>query len=227
MSLAPIDYWMIRPRSIERSVPVKQAVTEGAEKPKTGTVRAVQMSVKKYRHFVAHGWLHRGDHRHRLIRVGGTEVPTCKSRLRGIKYISVICATAVLSGCTTLESIDLPPDQLQARIREGNLLQPGEIVSISTVDREYNDISIAAVTDKILSYEEVIQTKDNTADENTFEANQVAKSHTVVIPIDEIVKVTKKEPTAIGYAAGITAGAAIGWMVVALPLAIVTAMLAL
>lgn len=38
------------------------------------------------------------------------------------------------SGCTTLQSTQLPPDELRYGIRSGSLVQPGDEISVVTVD---------------------------------------------------------------------------------------------
>ncbi len=128
-------------------------------------------------------------------------------KIVGITLVFLILSNSV--GCSTVESIDLPDQQLQEQIRTGKIIQPGDIVTIVTPDKSYEDIRVTALREDSLHYEKNVLTDTDTIDENTFEKGQVVEHQTFEIPISEIVAVEKKEATAIGTAAVVT-GAVVG-----------------
>ena len=60
--------------------------------------------------------------------------------------VAWLVAAAVLSaGCTTLKAKRLPPEALQAQIRDGSILQAGDEASIVTEDGKEHVIKVSAV----------------------------------------------------------------------------------
>ena len=53
--------------------------------------------------------------------------------------VLLLAASLVGSGCTTLQSTQLPPEDLRYGIRSGSLVQPGDELSVVTADgKEYS-----------------------------------------------------------------------------------------
>ena len=73
----------------------------------------------------------------------GCEVP---------RWVAWLVAAAMLSGgCTTVKSKQLPPEALQAQIRNGSIVQTGDEVSVVTRDGEEHTFKVSAVgTDAIV-----------------------------------------------------------------------------
>ena len=102
------------------------------------------------------------------------------------KIVGITLAFLILSnsvGCSTVESIDLPDQQLQEQISAGKIIQPGDIVTIVTPEKSYKDIRVTALREDSLFYEKEVLTDTDTIDENTFEKGHVVERQTFEIPI--------------------------------------------
>ena len=59
-----------------------------------------------------------------------------------LAFVFVIAAI----GCTTLEPIEMPPEELQEYISEGDLIEPGDVVKVVTSDGERHKFKVTATT---------------------------------------------------------------------------------
>lgn len=73
-------------------------------------------------------------------------------QLRWPRLVAWLVAAAMLGGgCTTLKSNQLPPEALQAQIRNGSIVQTGDEVSVVTKDGAEQTFIVSAVgTDAIV-----------------------------------------------------------------------------
>jgi len=83
-------------------------------------------------------------------------------------FISVLVIINLI-GCTTLQTIEAPPDKLHEQIRHENLVKVGDEIKIITEDEKEHQFVVTAIN------ESEIRGKD------------------VTIPIDRIVSVQKRE----------------------------------
>jgi hypothetical protein len=63
-----------------------------------------------------------------------------------MKNLAVITVASLTFGCTTLRSIDGPPERIQQEIRAGHLVGPGDRVRIVTRDGTAQSFRVADVT---------------------------------------------------------------------------------
>ena len=100
-------------------------------------------------------------------------VPGLQAR-RWPRVVAWLVAGCLCAGCTTLQSKQLPPEALQAQIRNGSVVQTGDEVSIVTKDGEEHTFRVAAVgTDAITG------TLDGGA--------------SVTVPIDDVLSLRTRE----------------------------------
>lgn len=115
-------------------------------------------------------------------------------------FLKVINFLAVLNfiGCTSLQTIEAPPDKLHEQIRHENLLKVGDKVKIVTEDQKEHEFVVTAIN------EEEIRGED------------------VTIPIDSVAAVQTRElstgKTAL-LAGGITAGTILLMVIIAIAVA--------
>jgi len=83
-------------------------------------------------------------------------------------FISVLVIINLI-GCTTLQTIEAPPDKLHEQIRHENLVKVGDEIKIITEDEKENQFVVTAIN------ESEIRGKD------------------VTVPIDSIVSLQKRE----------------------------------
>lgn len=141
---------------------------------------------------------------------------------------TAIAAFAVLASCScsTVKTVDLPPDQLHEQIASGQLVHGGDSVTITTLDGSRHDLQILEVSDDSVRGEETYVPEVAVVDEHTLEQTQVTETRVIEIPVADIVSIESREPTAIG-AAGVAAGALAGmvalWylLLIALPAALI------
>lgn len=108
------------------------------------------------------------------------------------RSVAWLVAAAMLgAGCTTVKSKQLPPEALQAQIRHGSIVRPGDQVSIVSRDGMEHTFEVSAVgTDAIVG------TQDG--------------EEGVTIPIDDVLALQTRE-----ISVGRTAAAGVGvYMVV-------------
>ena len=86
----------------------------------------------------------------------------------------LVAGAMLAGGCTTVKSKQLPPEALQAQIRNGSLVQAGDEVVIVTKDGKEHTFKVSAVgTDAIVG---------------TVEGDA-----SVTIPIDDVLALRKEE----------------------------------
>ena len=94
----------------------------------------------------------------------------------------VIAILAMLvAGCTTMREMDLPPNEVQARIRAGEIARPGERISVTTAGGKEHVLVVVESDD------------------------QVIRGASARVPIDEIVSVRTEHPS-IGKTAAAVGG---------------------
>jgi hypothetical protein len=84
------------------------------------------------------------------------------------KFISILVIINLI-GCTSLQTIEVPPDKLHEQIRRENLVKVGDKVRIITEDQKEHQFVVTAI------YEDEIRGKD------------------VTVPIDSIVTLETRE----------------------------------
>jgi hypothetical protein len=137
-----------------------------------------------------------------------------------IGFISAIISILICSGCATVKTTDLPVEQLHERIVAGEIIKPGDYATIITADGMRYSLQVLTATEYGVTGEHHVAVEDGTRDENTFEATQVVVAETIDIPITDIVGVETKDATIIGYAGGVAGGFALGYLMIALPVAL-------
>lgn len=106
---------------------------------------------------------------------------------RGPRFLAWLAAATLLcGGCTTLKSQQLPPEALQAQIRNGSIVQTGDEVNLVTRDGAEHTLIVSAVgTDAIVG---------------TLEGGA-----SIAVPIDDVLALRTRE-----ISAGRTALAGVG-----------------
>lgn len=62
--------------------------------------------------------------------------------------VSIIAFALLLGGCTSLKPVELPPEEVRSQVRSGQILQPGERVSLTTEDGTTHVFEVLEVTDR-------------------------------------------------------------------------------
>ena len=78
--------------------------------------------------------------------------PSPRRHGRTRKLISLICCT-LLVGCTSLQTLDMPADELHASLRSGEINLTGERVRIATVDGTEHKFRVTRVDDVAIHHE--------------------------------------------------------------------------
>ena len=68
-----------------------------------------------------------------------------------MKLISIMIIISLVSACTSLRPIEMPPEQLQERISAGSVISVGDSVRILTKDGENHDFKVTAISDDQIS----------------------------------------------------------------------------
>ena len=68
------------------------------------------------------------------------------------KLISLICCT-LLVGCTSLQTLDMPADELHASLRSGDINLTGERVCIATADGTEHKFRVTGVDDVAIHHD--------------------------------------------------------------------------
>jgi hypothetical protein len=113
-----------------------------------------------------------------------------------MKSISIIVMVCLVCGCTSLRSIEMPPDQLQGQISAGEIVLVGERARLITVDGEEYKITVTAVTDgRIIADDIQVPIVDVVA----VETRQVSAGKTTALVATGVI---------VGYAIGTALAAA-------------------
>jgi hypothetical protein len=67
-----------------------------------------------------------------------------------MRRFTPFAATILVAGCTTLQPMEGTPNELQARISSGGLLEVGDRVSIVTDDYQTHEFRIRAIRDGVI-----------------------------------------------------------------------------
>ena len=67
---------------------------------------------------------------------------------RLVACLTLIACVTVNTGCTTTRAHDIYNEGLQERIREGNLIKPGDYVTIHTRDNTVHEFKVSAIDDQ-------------------------------------------------------------------------------
>jgi hypothetical protein len=108
-----------------------------------------------------------------------------------------------LSACTTTQSSDMAPSQLQESILNGLTIDPGDQVIITTQDKTRHCCWVSSITrDSVVMMDDGERANDFVT-EDGIEADKQhqASQSTIVIPIKDIVAVDKTELTSAGKTA--------------------------
>lgn len=112
---------------------------------------------------------------------------------------------AMIVGCSTVKTSNLPPDKLQNQIASGGLIQKGDYITINTDEGRQYELEITEVSEDSIMGEETFRKNEEVINENADISNQTLETRIVEIPITEIVSIEKRELTPVG-AAGAAAG---------------------
>lgn len=69
-------------------------------------------------------------------------------RTLGAPLAGLLTIVLVLGGCSTMRSVEMPPDELHRAIRAGELLTPGERVQLVTVDGTQAELTVTEIDDQ-------------------------------------------------------------------------------
>ncbi len=73
-----------------------------------------------------------------------------------MKITSVLLILFILSGCTSLKPIELPPHELQAIIVEENVIQVGDKVKLITSDGTHHEFTIESISPNVIKGENIL-----------------------------------------------------------------------
>ena len=69
-----------------------------------------------------------------------------KRKVNDIRLITTIIVVLLVSGCSSLQHVQMPPEQLQQEISVGTLIEVGDTVRITTANGERHKFTVTAVT---------------------------------------------------------------------------------
>lgn len=93
------------------------------------------------------------------------------SKLR-THLITLLAATLILGGCSTMKTTEMPPDELHRAIRAGELVSAGERVQLVTTDGTNREFTVTELDD------------------------QSIRGADVEVPIDEVVALKTRQVSA-------------------------------
>ena len=64
-----------------------------------------------------------------------------------MRLVSILIVIIIVTGCTSMNPIELSPDQLQNRISTGELIHEGDTVRITTTEGKKHKFEVSAITD--------------------------------------------------------------------------------
>jgi hypothetical protein len=127
-----------------------------------------------------------------------------------MRALSMMLLIVGVSACTTTQSSDMAPSQLQEKILNGWIIDPGDNVTITTQDNTRHCCWVSSITrDSVVMMEGGKPANDVvTEDGIEVEKQHQASQSTIVIPIKDIVAVDKTELTSGGKTATAATGVA-------------------
>ena len=103
--------------------------------------------------------------------------------------ITVILATVLASGCSSMKPIEMSPDEVQQKISAGEVLGVGDTVKIATRSDEVYEFKVTAISD-----DEIV-------------------GDDIAIPIEEVIAIETKE-FSVGKTAALTGGTVVLWAII-------------
>lgn len=170
--------------------------------------------------------------RQRSGTLGNLEVDEMFWKQPNFALLMSIFLALVVGGCSSVQTIDLPPDELQDQITAGQLVKPGDHVTVTTNQGVTYELEISRVTEKSVEGQVEALENQQTIDGNAEISVQAVDKSLVVIPLSEIRTIETRELTPVGKAATATgAVVAVGgimyFVYVLLPTLLVTAIVGL
>ena len=77
----------------------------------------------------------------------------------------------LLGGCTSLQPVNSPPEELRGQVRNGQIVRPGEYVSLTTVDGTTHVFEVLEVTDRAVRGDAVDVLIDSIVGVRTMQAD--------------------------------------------------------
>ena len=102
------------------------------------------------------------------------------------KTVSILVIISQVS-CSNVKTIDAPPETLQERIRQGDLVKVGDSVRIVTEDEKEHRFLVTGITTNEIDGKIVRATPDG---------SEIRQEELVTIPIDSIIAVKTQELSA-------------------------------
>lgn len=121
-----------------------------------------------------------------------------------VRAMTSLFLALVVCGCSTVQTSDLPPEELQDQIADRGLVKPGDHVSITTSQGMTYELEITQVTEQSVKGLEVAIEPQQTVDENADISVQTVRRNPVDIPVAEIRTIETRELTPMGKAASAT-----------------------
>jgi len=149
-----------------------------------------------------------------------------------LKILMSTFLALIVCGCSTVQTSDLPPDELQDQIAGGQLVKPGDHVTVTTKQGITYELEITRVTATSIEGQVDVPVSQPTIDENADISMQTVHRSPVEIPVTDISTIGTREMTPVGQAAAATgAVVAVGgimyFVYVLLPTLLVTAVVGL
>jgi hypothetical protein len=85
--------------------------------------------------------------------------------LKGVtmmKYLTIVSVLVIVSGCTTLRTVELEPDELHQQISAGKITHVGDRIQVVTSDGMRHEFTVEAVTESRIMGRKTILTGDRT-----------------------------------------------------------------
>lgn len=106
-----------------------------------------------------------------------------------LSSVVVVMAVALVCGCSTMKPVEMPPEQVQQRISEGEIVEVGDTIKIATADDAVYKFKVTELTDLMIG------------------------GDGVDIPIDQVVAIETKE-FSLGKTAAFAGGATVVWAII-------------
>jgi hypothetical protein len=130
-----------------------------------------------------------------------------------LNFVMSMFPALIICGCSTVQTSDLPPAELQDQIATGQLIKPGDRVTVTTIQGMEYDLEITRVTENSIEGQENVPEHHQQIDENANISLQTVHGESVEIPVAEISAIETRELTPLGKGAAATgAVVAVGGM---------------
>jgi hypothetical protein len=159
-----------------------------------------------------------------------------------LKTIQILILILLCCACATHKPVELSVEQLHAKLAAGDLVKSGEQAEITTLDGRHYTLRVTAITASSVVGEET-SAAARSLDKPVQECSDVARTcfeddqsnsgvytptvaAQTVIPIDEIVAMQTIEANILVKTALVVGGIGVGYLLVAIPMALITAIVA-